>query len=179
MQKPRSDFRRSGAFVNFCRNFRAFFRIKRKRNRAIYAASSFSLKMTFVLLPNAFSAISSADAGISISLSVVQPPKAFLPIVFKPSDKVTSARFSHFANALSPISVTGAGIVTETRVVQFINALSPIFVTEPSSGMTEVLQPYTKVFVAVSIMQFPSLWYTGLPSSVSYTHLTLPTKVLV
>ena len=45
------------------------------------------------------------------------------------------------------------------------NALSPIFVTEPSSGMTEVLQPYTKVFVAVSIMQFPSLWYTGLPSS--------------
>ena len=40
--------------------------------------------MTFVSLPNAFSAISSADAGISISLSAVQPPKAFLPIVFKP-----------------------------------------------------------------------------------------------
>ena len=42
------------------------------------------------------------------------------------------------------------------------NAQSPIAVTLPSVGITLVLHPESRVFVAVSMMQLPSLWKTGL-----------------
>ena len=40
-----------------------------------------------------------------------------------------------------------------------------MLVTLPSEGMTLFLQPATKVLLAVSMMQFPALWYFLFPLS--------------
>ena len=40
-----------------------------------------------------------------------------------------------------------------------------MLVTLPSVGITLVLHPTIKVLLAVSIKQFPPLWYTSFPSS--------------
>jgi len=39
-----------------------------------------------------------------------------------------------------------------------LKAPSPMLVTEPSDGMTEVLQPAIKVLLSVFIRQLPALW---------------------
>ncbi len=64
-------------------------------------------------------------------------------------------------NADSPIEVTPFGIVIFVKAVQPINAALPILVTLPSAGIALVLQPTISVLVALLIIQFPELLYTG------------------
>ncbi len=68
-------------------------------------------------------------------------------------------------NAQSLMVVTELGMVTEVRPLQPENALEPMEVTE--LGMVVFLQPFTSVFVAVSMMalQLSRESYVELPAA--------------
>ena len=65
------------------------------------------------------------------------------------------------ANASLPMLVTLFGMVI--KLVQPANAASPMDVTLPSVGITLFLYPTINFLLAVSIIQFPALWYFRLP----------------
>ena len=68
----------------------------------------------------------------------------------------------HFANADTPMLVMLAGMVIEVSPERPENADASMLVTLPSVGIVLVLQPTTRVFVAVLMMQFSALWYALL-----------------
>ena len=65
-------------------------------------------------------------------------------------------------NASSPMLVTLSGIIMLISEEQSLNAESPMLVTLPSVGIILLLHPKTKVFVSLSIKQFPIDTYLGL-----------------
>jgi hypothetical protein len=103
------------------------------------------------------------DLGIAILSNEVQPEKA--PDWIFVTDSGMVILVSEVQPLKPPIVVTDSGIAMLSSEVQLEKAFHPISVTE--FGITVVLQPATRIFVAVSIIALqPSREsYTGLPSA--------------
>ena len=62
------------------------------------------------------------------------------------------------SKAHNPTQRTLEGMATEVREEQPRKASIPMEVTLPSVGITDALQPATRVLEAVSMRQFPAEW---------------------
>ena len=102
--------------------------------------------------------------GITTEVKPEQPENAYDPMLVTLDGITTEVKAEQLENANAPMLVTLEGITIEVKVVS-LNAYAPMLVT--LEGIEELLHPYTKVFVAVSMMALhPSrLSYLGLPSS--------------